>query len=36
MGGGRVHTIRDSCFHRETGAKKTFRGGMAANTSKVR
>ena len=28
-----VHTIRDSCHHREKGAEKT---GMAANTSKVR
>jgi len=31
-----VHTVRDSCYHRETGAGKTWGGGMAANTSKVR
>ena len=30
-----LHTIRDSCYHREKGAKQTS-GGMATNTSKVR
>ena len=30
-----VHTIRDSCYHREKGAENTY-GGMAANMPKVR
>jgi len=29
-----VHTIRDSCYHREKGAEKML-GRMAANKSKV-
>ena len=33
--GMRVHTIRDSYYHREKGAVKT-QGKKAANTSKVR
>jgi len=34
-----VHTIRDSCYHKEKGAEKTWRGEgrrIAANTSMVR
>jgi len=31
-----VHTIRDSCYHKEKGAEKTCGGGVAANTSEVR
>jgi len=32
-----VHTIRDSCYHKQNGAEKTWGGGgVAANTSKVR
>ena len=32
-----VHTIRDSCYHKQERAEKTWRGGgMAANTSMVR
>ena len=34
--GKSVHTIRDSCYHKEKGAEKTWGGGLAANTSKVR
>ena len=30
-----VHTIRDSCYHKQEGAEKTW-GRMAANTSMVR
>ena len=30
-----VHTVRDSCYHKEKGAEKTW-GRLAANTSKVR
>jgi len=30
-----VHTIRDSCYHNQEGAEKTW-GGMTANTSMVR
>ena len=36
--GKSVHTIRDSCYHKEKGAVKTWGwrgGGVAANTSKV-
>ena len=31
-----VHTFRDSCYHKGKGAVKTWGGGGAANTSKVR
>ena len=31
-----VHTIWDSCYHKRKGAVKTWVGGGAANTSKVR
>ena len=35
--GKSVHTIRDSYYHKEKGAEKTWGGGgVAANTSKVR
>ena len=35
--GKSVHTIRDSSYHKENGAEKTWDGvGVAANTSKVR
>ena len=35
--GKSVHTVRDSCYHKEKGAEKTWGGaGVAANTSKVR
>jgi len=35
--GKSVHTIRDSCYHKEKGAEKRWgAGGVAANTSKVR
>ena len=34
--GKSVHTIRDSCYHKEKGAEKPWGGGLAANTSKVR
>ena len=33
------HTIKDSCYHKEKGAEKTWGwrgGGVVANTSKVR
>ena len=34
--GKSVHTIRDSCFHKEKGVEKTWgEKGVAANTSKV-
>ena len=37
-GGESVHTIRDSCHHKEKGAEKTWGWGgwVAANTLKVR
>ena len=31
-----VYTFRDSRYHKGKGAVKTWGGGMAANTSKVR
>ena len=33
-----VHTIRDSCYHKEKGAERMWGGGaqMATNTSMVR
>ena len=34
--GQSVHTVRDSCYHKEKGAEKTWGGGVAANMSKVR
>jgi len=34
--GKSVHTIRDSCCHKEKGAEKTWDGWGAANMSKVR
>ena len=34
--GKSVHTIRDSYYHKEKGAEKTWGGGVAANTSKIR
>jgi len=34
--GKTVHTIRDSCYHKEKGAEKTWEGWGAANTSNVR
>ena len=38
--GKSVHTVRDSCYHKEKGAEKTCGGkagmGVTTNTSKVR
>ena len=34
--GKNVHTIRDSCYHKEKGSEKTRGGGVAANSTKVR
>jgi len=31
-----VHTFKDSCYHKDKGAEKTWGGGGAANTSKAR
>ena len=31
-----AHTIRDSCYHKQEGAEKTWGGGKAANMSMVR
>ena len=33
--GKSVHTIRDSRYHKEKRAEKTWGGGVAANMSKV-
>ena len=34
--GKSVHTIRDSYYHKAKDAEKTWGGGVAANTSKIR
>ena len=35
--GNGVHTIRDSCYHKETGCREDVGGGgVIANTSMVR
>ena len=33
--GKSVHTVRDSCYHMEKGAEKTWGGGVPSNTSKI-
>ena len=34
--GTSFHTIRDSCYHKEKGAEKTWEGWGAAHTSNVK